>query len=64
MLACIGEELLTALREALDSLDRERIENVIQQISEQDKTLAELLKNLAGNFDYPTILAVLNETKL
>jgi PAS domain S-box-containing protein len=64
MLACIGEELLTALREALDSLDGERIENVIQQISEQDKTLAELLKNLAGNFDYPAILSVLDETKL
>jgi CheY-like chemotaxis protein len=63
-LAGIGEELLTALREALDTLDSEHIGKVIQRIGEKDKTLAETLKSLADNFDYPAILAALNETKL
>jgi PAS domain S-box-containing protein len=63
-LAGIGDELLTALREALDTLDSELIEKVIERIGEKDKTLAETLKSLADNFDYPAILSVLDETKI
>ncbi len=60
MLAGIGDELQTALREALDTLDSVRVAEVIQQISEKDQPLAESLKIIADSFDYPTILNALD----
>jgi PAS domain S-box-containing protein len=62
MMAGIGNELQTALREALDSLNSEGILEIIQRISETDNSLAEKLKTLADNFDYPTILKVLDSS--
>jgi signal transduction histidine kinase/ActR/RegA family two-component response regulator len=60
MLEEIGDELLTALREALGLLDSERISAVIQRIAEQDQVLAEILQALADNFNYPAILRALD----
>jgi CheY-like chemotaxis protein len=62
MLLGIGEELQTALRQALETLDSERIEEVVSQIAEEDRALARLIKGLADNYDYPTILQVLDES--
>jgi PAS domain S-box-containing protein len=63
MLAGVGAELRTALRNALDTLDRGHIEEVILQIGEKDRELAELLKGLCANFDYPSILNALEEAE-
>ncbi len=60
MLAGLSDELRMALREALDTLDSERITEVINRISEEDHTLAQTLRNLAENYDYPTIINALD----
>jgi PAS domain S-box-containing protein len=64
MLAAIDDALRAALRDALNALDRQQIEGVIRQIGEKDPHLAKLLKSHTANFDYPTILSALNQTKL
>ncbi len=47
------------LREALESLDRERIETAISHIALGDEELGKTLVQLAGEFDYPSILGAL-----
>jgi signal transduction histidine kinase/DNA-binding response OmpR family regulator len=48
------------LREALESLDSERIAAAIQSIDDTDPPLARLLTRMTGNFDYPPILQALD----
>jgi PAS domain S-box-containing protein len=62
MLSGIGEELQIALRQSLETLDSERIGEVVSQIAEKDRALAQTLKGLTDNYDYPTILQVLDES--
>jgi hypothetical protein len=61
MLQGLPEGLLKELKEALESLEAERIEAAIQRIATQDEILQKKLSQLAGNFDYPTILQVLQK---
>ncbi len=62
LLAGLGDEPRNELREALDSLDSERIEAAINVIAEKSPELAVALHGLAGNFDYPAILGVLESS--
>ena len=61
MLEGIDEKLLSSLHGALNTLNNEDIASVIRQIGEKDMTLAKILKSLADNFDYPTILQALDQ---
>jgi hypothetical protein len=45
----------------LESLDRWRIDNAINRISEEDADLGEILIQLVEEFDYPHILWALEE---
>lgn len=60
--AGLDDQLVTTLREALDTLDSRRIEEVIRLVAEQDHSLARTLKHLAENYDYPTILHALGDS--
>jgi PAS domain S-box-containing protein len=62
MLSGIGDDLQTALHQALDALDSERIAQVIRLIDEKDHALADTLKGLAANFDYPAMLNALDSS--
>ncbi len=59
MLAVLPAAMREDLREALDSLDCERIAAVIGETSEIDGELGRALTHLAENFDYPAILNAL-----
>lgn len=59
MLAVLPPELRGELREALESLEGERIAAVIRQVAPYDSKLHKMLSHLAVNFDYPAILNVL-----
>jgi signal transduction histidine kinase/DNA-binding response OmpR family regulator len=59
MLNSLPEDLLKDLKQALESLEPQRIEAVIKQIATQDRALKNRLSNLAANFNYPAILEVL-----
>jgi len=59
MLADLDAGLSAELREALESLDRKRIDSVIRQIAKKDPALAESLGRIADKFDYPVILQAL-----
>jgi len=59
VLAGLDAGLSTELREALESLDRERIDSAIGQIAKKDPALAESLGRIADKFDYPVILQAL-----
>ncbi len=58
-LAVLPPDLRRALRDALESLEGERIASVIGQVAAHDSTLCQTLSRLAGNFDYPAILKAL-----
>ncbi|MFH2140456.1 MAG: ATP-binding protein [Pseudomonadota bacterium] len=62
MLAAMPSALRSKLREALVSLDSERIDAIIGQVSIHDASLHKTLSRLADNFDYPTILKALEDT--
>ncbi|QFY43856.1 response regulator [Candidatus Methylospira mobilis] len=62
MLIELPEALREELREALESLDSERIGSAIQQAGKTDVELSRILFLLAENFDYPAILNALHET--
>ncbi|MES9991728.1 MAG: response regulator [Candidatus Thiodiazotropha sp.] len=64
MLNVLPEDLLSDLKEALQSLEPARIEAVIQRIAKQDQTLEKILSYLANNFNYPAILKVLQKSHL
>ena len=59
MLSALPEELRSDLKNALESLDSERIALVIQQVASYDQQLKKTLTQLADSFDYPAILRAL-----
>jgi len=59
MLAVLPQDLRSQLRDALESLESERIIAVIGQVASYDSKLHKMLSLLAGNFDYPAILKAL-----
>jgi hypothetical protein len=59
MLAVLPEALRNELKDALESLEGERIALAVRQVGAYDKKLQEALDRLAGNFDYPAILRAL-----
>lgn len=60
-LAVLPEVLRSELYTALQSLESERINAVIQQAKNYDVALFKTLTHLTGNFDYPSILKVLEK---
>jgi PAS domain S-box-containing protein len=61
MLAVVPAALRAEFCEALENLDSGRIADAIGQIAEIDTQLGRTISGLADNFDYPAILAALNE---
>jgi hypothetical protein len=61
MLANLPEALRNELKEALESLETERIALVIKQVAVYDQQLQKTLLQLIDNFDYPAILKALDE---
>jgi signal transduction histidine kinase/DNA-binding NarL/FixJ family response regulator len=59
-LAVLPTDLCDRLYKALNTLDKQRIEELIRQIAAIDGELGEHLGELAESFDYPAILAVLD----
>jgi PAS domain S-box-containing protein len=59
MLSTLPEALRTELQEALESLDRKRIELVVQRVASCDTALHKSLKHLVDNFEYPVIMEAL-----
>ena len=59
MLTVLPPILQKELKEALESLDGERISATIQMVTEIDQKLGHILSRLAESFDYPTILKAL-----
>ncbi len=57
MLEALPADLRSELHDALESLEGERISAAIRQVS--DEKLQKALSQLAGNFDYPSILKAL-----
>jgi signal transduction histidine kinase/DNA-binding response OmpR family regulator len=63
MLSVLPMELLNDFEKALESLEPQRIEFVIQQISSYDKSLSKMLSHLTQNYNYPAILKALKKIK-
>ena len=63
MLSVLPDALQTELKVALESLDRAHITDIIEQITEYDSNLKEILKNRVENFDYPSILNALSQPR-
>ncbi len=59
MLADLDAGLRAELRQALESLDSDRIKAVIQRVSEVDAGLGRTLSRLSEDFEYPPILKAL-----
>ncbi len=62
-LAQVESELRHHLQHALESLDGERITEVVDQIAKSHSELGELLTHMVVEFDYPSILATLREVE-
>jgi PAS domain S-box-containing protein len=62
MLAVLPDTLRDGLRNALERLDSERINIVIEEINAIDAVLAGALLRYTENFDYQTILDALSDT--
>lgn len=60
MFLMLPEALRNEMKEALESLESERIAGVIKQVGAYDRTLQKTLTQLTDNFDYPAILKALN----
>ncbi len=63
MLNSLPEALRNEFVEVLESLESERIEAVIQQVSMYDEELQSKLTKLASNFEYTTILSALQNSE-
>ena len=61
MMAVLPETLRTELRNALESLETDRIARTIQQVGVYDKKLEKTLAQIADNFEYPAIMKALPE---
>ncbi|MGZ5050447.1 MAG: response regulator [Methylobacter sp.] len=59
MLSILPNELHRDLLDALESLDSERIDQIIEQVAAYDQPLQKTLANFAENFDYSAILKAL-----
>jgi signal transduction histidine kinase/DNA-binding response OmpR family regulator len=59
MLSVLPDALRNELREAVESLENERIDQAIQQVAAHDQELKQTLTQLAEAFDYPAILQAL-----
>jgi PAS domain S-box-containing protein len=62
-LGVVPENLRIELKEALESLDSERIEKVVQKTGEFDPYTAKALSRLAESFEYPRILMLLEKVE-
>lgn len=60
MFLMLPEALRNEMKDALESLENERIARVIKQVGIHDRTLQKTLTQLTDNFDYPSILKALN----
>ena len=63
MLATLDPELRGRLRLALESLHNSHISDAITQVGVANPELAMILSRMVDEFDYPTILDALNQTK-
>jgi hypothetical protein len=63
MLTKVPKGLREELRDAVASLDSVRIADTIDKVSRIEAELAAVLYQLTKNFDYMTILKVLDEVK-
>lgn len=63
MLSALPDEVRKDLLDALESLDSEDIDSIIQQIANYDQPLQKALTNLAESFDYSAILKALRECR-
>jgi CheY-like chemotaxis protein len=61
MLFALPEQLRADLKSAVESLESERIAQVIAQVAPYDRKLQRTLAHLAGSFDYPAILDALEK---
>jgi PAS domain S-box-containing protein len=61
MLTGLPKALCNELVNALESLEKERIEEAIRKVATHDKTLQKKLNQLVENFDYPAILRALQK---
>ena len=61
-LAALPAEFLSELREAIVSLDPERISRAIEKVAAQDEALGSLLAGLAERFAYTPILTAIDAT--
>ena len=60
MMAKLPESLRNELKEALESLRKERIANAVKQVAAYDQPLQKILIQLVEDYDYPAILNALN----
>ena len=60
MMSRLPDELRNELKEALENLDADRIDGLIQRVAAYDQALQKTLQCLAANFDYQTIIKALN----
>jgi CheY-like chemotaxis protein len=60
----LTKELRDELHSALISLDSETISDVIDRICDVDSELGEMLPQLAGKFNYPTMLDALDRSAM
>jgi PAS domain S-box-containing protein len=60
MLAALSSGLRYDLKEALESLDNDRIGAIIARIEQFDAKLGKILSRFVANFDYPSILKALS----
>lgn len=63
-LAVLPALVRSELKEALESLERDCIASIIDQVADYDPPLRDTLSLLADNFDYPTILKALKDDSL
>jgi CheY-like chemotaxis protein len=63
MLATVDPELRGRLRLALESLHSSHIFDAITQVGVTNPELAVILSRMVDEFDYPTVLDALNQTK-
>jgi signal transduction histidine kinase/CheY-like chemotaxis protein len=63
MFALMPDSLVEQLHDALIELNGDRIDDIIDRIAEIDARLAQGLARLAEQFDYPTILRLLKESR-
>jgi PAS domain S-box-containing protein len=59
MVSLLPKALCNELYEALESLERERIDQVVQRVGEHDRVVEKTLARLVEGFNYPAILQVL-----